>query len=101
MVQHFTITPKPPCAGQDAKICYNGPLPTSVTVTFTPPGTSQTYQLTAAKPCVTVAVPANAGSVNAVDNSGASDDLNSPVVDCGGDAAAPAKKRKPKRPKKK
>lgn len=94
MVQHFTITPKPPCAGQDAKICYNGPLPTSATVTFTPPGTSQAYQLTAAQPCVTVSVPANAGSVNAVDGNGISADLNSPVVDCGD---ATAKKSRPRK----
>lgn len=95
MTQLFTVDPDPPCIGKPVKICYTGDLPVIITVTFTPPGTGTDYTLTAAKPCVTVTVPANA--VTMVVEGGDSDDYASPTKAC----VEPTAKAKPKKKSKK
>lgn len=74
--QLFTVTPDPPVCGQPVKICYNfdGAPPGTNTVTvrvkFTPPGTSQDYQLTLTEPCVQVDVPGEANFLDILDLNG-------------------------------
>lgn len=92
----LSVTPNPCCVGQKAKICATGNLPVTIDVKFTPPGTTQTYTLTKAKPCVEVDVPDNAITLVVHDQSGGSTDLATTCVVC---AASPTKP-KPKKPKK-
>lgn len=74
--QLFNISPSVPVCGRDVKITHSGVLPIEIVVTFTPPGTSQTYTLTSAAPSIKVGVPANAVTMNVQDLSGQSADFN-------------------------
>lgn len=82
MTQLFTIAPSPPCEGEMATLCYSGDRPINVTVRCTPPGSSTVYTIPASSECISFQIPEGAITCNIVDESGASDDLNTPVQEC-------------------
>lgn len=75
----ITANPDPPVKGQMCEFCLPGGG--ILEITFTPPGTSTQYPVTEESPCISVEVPANAGTVIAHDVSGETDDYTSPCKD--------------------
>jgi hypothetical protein len=73
----INITPDPPVAGQVLKICYDGPLPASFKLTWTPPGPPGTATIPAGTnpPCTKVNVPAGSSGLLIHDSSGLATDL--------------------------
>lgn len=70
-------------------------LPMTIDVTFTPPGTTQHYTLTADHPSVTVTAPSSAGSLVVHDQNSGVDDLTASGMKCSPDAEGLAPGRKP------
>lgn len=100
MATPFSVSPDPCCRGEDATISVDKnaagvTLPMTIDVTFTPPGTTQHYTLTAAKPSVTVSVPSSAGSLVVHDQNSGVDDLTTSCTKCSPDAEGFAPGRKP------
>ena len=80
MTQLFSISPDPPCKGQDLTITYTGTPPVNITTAID--GGAPSRHTIADDTGVTISVPSNAVSINIHDESGASDDLDVATVTC-------------------
>lgn len=75
----ITVDPDPPQRGKPCKVCVDD-APRTIEVTWTPPGTTTSYPLTAENPCVTIDVPKTAITVIIHETTGGAADYSGAVV---------------------
>lgn len=74
MVVQITITPSPAQQGKQITICYDGTLPQTLELDWSPANTPKTVVCPSPGGCVSITTPGNATSLAVHDPSGAAQD---------------------------